>query len=440
MQTYASGPQAWHTNSTCETVCLRQTLTNGLGFCLQQIKRQTNCNQNGFSALIGRATHSPDTCRPHIRPTTGPPSPQSPRLTPSIAHSVVDRRKWLSFRMDSYSMDETVVATAAIEDNLNDELDGQQSNANIMMINASNEDVEDEEQEDNEVEEGQQEAVDDLDDIIIAEAVMVTQYSCKFCNRRFDSIDKVKNHYLLRHNNATANDSTASNSDVKPTMNSAKTKTRTRGQSSQESADEASEDNAVAAPKPKRRRPPPKRGKPKAQNYKIEIVGDIDDDEFLQSQSKKRGRKPTGVKRKYPCDWPACTYVARHSVHLKDHKRTHTGEKPYRYESPPSCAQYVLILMVVYPSDAIGPTVDTALFRDLLLKYVYPLYALELTHIRTHTGEKPYPCEWPGCTLRFSQKNNVKVHMRTHTGEKPYVCDWPGCEWRFAIKGNLGEF
>ena len=55
--------------------------------------------------------------------------------------------------------------------------------------------------------------------------------------------------------------------------------------------------------------------------------------------------------------------------------------------------------------------------------------------MRTHTGEKPYACTWPGCKQRFSQKNNVNLHMRIHTGEKPYKCDWPGCKWRFAVKG-----
>ncbi|CAG2116248.1 unnamed protein product, partial [Medioppia subpectinata] len=65
-------------------------------------------------------------------------------------------------------------------------------------------DEEEEPQDDQELEEadGNEDMIDnsEADDIIIAEAVVVTQYSCKFCNRRFDTIDKVKNHYLLRHN------------------------------------------------------------------------------------------------------------------------------------------------------------------------------------------------------------------------------------------------
>ena len=126
----------------------------------------------------------------------------------------------------------------------------------------------------------------DADDIIIAEAVAVTQYSCKFCNRRFDSIDKVKNHYLLRHNN------------TKPSVN-----TTLKREPKEEN--ESNNNN-------KRRRVTKK---PAPRNYKIEIIGEVDEEELLTATGqKKRGRKPTGVKRKYPCDWPACNYVARHSV------------------------------------------------------------------------------------------------------------------------------
>ena len=41
-------------------------------------------------------------------------------------------------------------------------------------------------------------------------------------------------------------------------------------------------------------------------------------------------------------------------------------------------------------------------------------------HIRTHTKEKPYQCEYS--QKCFSTQSSLNVHIRTHTKEKPYQC------------------
>ena len=40
-------------------------------------------------------------------------------------------------------------------------------------------------------------------------------------------------------------------------------------------------------------------------------------------------------------------------------------------------------------------------------------------------------------TSRFTEKRTLQVHMRKHTGERPYHCDYPGCGRSFTQTGIL---
>ena len=110
----------------------------------------------------------------------------------------------------------------------------------------------------------------------------------------------------------------------------------------------------------------------------------------------------------HKCTWEGCEYASNRTNSIVSHMRTHTGEKPYKcvFEG----CEYACA--------------DSGNFNR---------------HKRTHTDEKPYKCDFEGCEHACTQRTHLVTHMRTHTGEKPYKCEFEGCEHACTTSSALSR-
>uniref|UniRef100_A0ABM5G8W7 Zinc finger and BTB domain-containing protein 24 isoform X1 n=2 Tax=Pogona vitticeps TaxID=103695 RepID=A0ABM5G8W7_9SAUR len=134
---------------------------------------------------------------------------------------------------------------------------------------------------------------------------------------------------------------------------------------------------------------------------------------FSQKHSLQVHERMHTGERPYTCTVCSKALTTKHS--LLEHMSLHTGQKAFTCDQ---CGKYFSQKRQLKSHYRVHT--GHSLPECILCHRKFMDAAQLKKHLRTHTGERPFTCEI--CGKSFTAKSSLQTHIRIHRGEKPYSC------------------
>ena len=193
-------------------------------------------------------------------------------------------------------------------------------------------------------------------------------------------------------------------------------------------------------------------------------------DQSVLSQKKLEAiRKSKIVAKKYKCD--QCDFRGHSKATIRNHSVVHTGEKPFQCTFPGCSYRAGWKHSLQKHLLTHNPDRDKFLVHHCdQCDYRAATRSQIKNHVTVHSEKKPFACDHPSCNFRTRVRRNLERHkqvkhekdcekleiyscdqchyhsklkwnlanhVKTHSSDKPYACEFSLCNFRCRLAWNL---